>query len=180
MFDARMGLRAGLAATVAAGLALAGCGVTSSNTPPSTHRSAGYKVLAGGVSPATLGAAGLASGGWPEVPSAAGKWWAVPPATAIFNRSSKVELLATGKPGVRFHLGWEETCGGIREGRHGVLGGSGGTGNLTLKTPALVLVQLPPPEGNLNGCYLATVVSLHAKTYEDAKTASPHVLIVHY
>jgi hypothetical protein len=180
MLSDRRRLRAALGPAFAAGIVLAGCGVSNSNTPPSTHRSAGYTVLTGGVALRTVGSAGLASGQWPEVPSSAGKWWAMPAAGATFNRTAKVELLATGKPGVRFHLQWQESCGGNRAGKHGVVGGSGGAGSLTLNTPALVLVKLPAPEGDLRGCYLATVVSLHAKTFADAKTNAPSVRVVHY
>ena len=178
--QSRPGLRAALAATAVAGAALTGCGarISASSSPP--HRSAGYKVLTGDVSMPLLGSAGLASGQWPQVPSSAGKWWAVSSPAATFTRTETVDLLATGTPGVRFHLGWEETCGGKRMGKHGVVGGSGGEGNLTLKAPALVLIRLPPPEGNLEGCYLATTIFLHTKTFHDAKAAAPRVQIIHY
>jgi hypothetical protein len=127
-----------------------------------------------------VGSASLTSRQWPEVPSSVGKWWAMPSVTASFNRTAKVELMATGKPGVRFHLQWQESCGGNRAGRHGVVGGTGGSGNLTLNTPALVLVKLPAPEGELTGCFLATVVSLHAESFDDAKRVAPIVRVVHY
>ena len=179
MFARGLRLRASLPA-VTIGVALAGCGVTSSNPPQSKRQASGYTVLTGGVSPTTLRAAAFTSGQWPEVPSSVGKWWVMPSVAATFDRTAKVELLATGEPGVRFHLQWQESCGGNREGRRGVIGGSGGAGSLTLDTPALVLVKLPAPEGALSGCYLATVVSLHAKTFEAAKTIAPLVRVVHY
>jgi hypothetical protein len=177
---ARLRLRAALAATVVAGAALAGCGVTVSGPSSRPHRSAGYEVLTGGVSLPILGSAGLAAVQWPQVPSSAGKWWAVSSPTATFTRTAKVELLATGTPGMHFHLVWEETCGGNRMGKHGVMGGSGGKGDLTLKAPALVLVRLPPSEGNLDGCYLAATIFLHNKTFQDAKAAAPRLQIIHY
>jgi hypothetical protein len=127
-----------------------------------------------------VGSASVTSGQWPEVPSSVGKWWAMPSVAATFKRTAKVELMATGKPGVRFHLQWQEGCGGNRAGRHGVVGGSGGSGSLTLNTPALILVKLPAPEGDLTGCFLATVVSLHAKSFEAAKTVAPIVRVLHY
>jgi hypothetical protein len=104
----------------------------------------------------------------------------MPAGETTFNRTAKVELLATGKTGVRFHLQWQEGCGGNRLGRRGVIGGSGGTGNLTLDTPALVLVKLPAPEGALDSCYIATIVYLHARTFDDAKAVAPIVRVVHY
>jgi hypothetical protein len=100
--------------------------------------------------------------------------------TAVFRRSDKVELLATGRAGTRFNLFWEETCGGYRFGKHGVAGGSGGEADLTLRTPALVLVKLPSPYGTYDGCYLAATVSMHMRGWAAAKAASPTVRIVHY
>jgi hypothetical protein len=180
MLAGSLRIRAGVVAAIAAGAAICGCGAASSTTSPSTRRTAGYKVLVGGLPLRTPGSSRLTSGQSPGVPSSGGKWWAMPSAGATFNRTAKVELLATGKTGVRFHLQWQEGCGGNRIGRRGVIGGSGGTGSLTLDTPALVLVKLPPPEGALASCYMATTVFLQARTFDAAEAVAPIVRVVHY
>jgi hypothetical protein len=141
---------------------------------------AGYRVLAGEITSPVLQAEAAMSNGWPPVPSSAGRWWATGGSTATFPRTSKVEILAAGRPGVRFNLQWQETCGGYRTGKRGVSGGSGGQGDLTLRAPALVLVKLPAPDGPLSGCYLATTVSVHTRTWNEAKAIAPKLQIIHY
>jgi hypothetical protein len=79
-----------------------------------------------------------------------------PTASADFSTSAKVEILATGSPGVKFALGWQETCGGTHVGKRAVVGGTGGQGQANLETPAVVLVKLPAPSGDVHTCYLAT------------------------
>lgn len=117
----------------------------------------------------------------PEVPSSAGKWWFVPGAYAGFGRDAKVALLATGgRPGVRFNLFWEETCGGYRFGRHGVTGGSGASAVLTLREPALILLKRLIHYGTYDGCYLAATVSMHTRTWQQAKSAAPTIQVIHY
>jgi hypothetical protein len=163
-------------AVAAVAASVAGCGVTTASAPSRTHRSPGYVVLTGQVPTSTFGVVSSR----PAVPSSAGKWQYMPSATAVFPRTSKVEILATGTPGVRFNLGWQVGCGGTPVGKRGVVGGSGRRGDLTLKAPALVLLKLPPPEGSLTGCYLATMVALHEKSYNAAKAIAPQVQIIHY
>ncbi len=75
---------------------------------------------------------------------------------------------------------WEETCGGRRVGKRGVDGGSGGQGNLTLQTPALVLVKLPAPFGSYDGCYLAATTSVHTSTVLEAKAIAPRIQVIHH
>jgi hypothetical protein len=67
---------------------------------------------------------------------------------------AKVEILATGSPGLTFSVGWEDTCGGTRDRKHGVAGGSGGQGRSELPSPAVVVVKLPAATGDYVGCYL--------------------------
>ena len=56
-----------------------------------------------------------------------------------------VELLATGTPGLRFLLQWTDTCGA-----------NGGSGQLVLRSPAVVNLTLPRSRGNKT-CYVAAV-----------------------
>jgi hypothetical protein len=97
----------------------------------------------------------VASGPVGSGPAGAGPWGTQPIATAVVPRRATVEILATGSPGVTFTVGWEDTCGGTREGKHGVAGGSGGQGRSELRSPAVVIVKLPPASGDYKGCYLA-------------------------
>lgn len=137
-------------------------------------------MLTGRVSRPLVGTVQSSTAPWQAVPSLAGKWWGVGNQTATFARTARVELLASGKAGVRFHLQWTETCGGTRVGKRGVDGGSGGHGNLTLSTPALVLVKLPGPVGTYDQCYLAATVAMHTRTWRAATTTAPEIRIVHY
>jgi hypothetical protein len=79
-------------------------------------------------------------------------------ATAVVPRSAHVEVLATGAPGRRFSLSWEETCGWTRDGKAAV-GGTGGQGIETLRSPAVMLVNFPPIHGGVSSCYLAATAS---------------------
>jgi hypothetical protein len=79
-------------------------------------------------------------------------------ATAVVPHSARVELLATGEPGRRFTLSWEETCGWTQEGS-GAVGGIGGRGTLILRSPAVTLVKLPRISGGVPSCYLAAGAS---------------------
>lgn len=88
-------------------------------------------------------------------PSGTGPRGTQPIATAVVPRSARVELLATGAAGLQFNLGWEDTCGGSRIGKHGVAGGTGGQDRLALSSPAVVMLKLPKATG-LNQCYVAT------------------------
>ena len=179
------------AGLIAAGGLLAGCGVwATSNEVATPEDTSGYRVLTGAV---RLPLAGVGQSATPfeqfsssgpqaspDVPSATGRWFITSSATAQFSRSARVQLLATGDPGVRFNLFWEETCGGTRVGRHGVAGGSGGEADLTLHTPALVLVKLPSRFGTYDKCYLAATVSMHTKGWMVAKASAPVIKIIHY
>jgi hypothetical protein len=137
-------------------------------------------VLSGRVSPTASSGKAAGSIGSPGVSDPTHHLWVTSSIGATFPRSSKVELLATGRPGVRFRLSWQETCGGNTVGKHGVSGGSGGQAQLTLDTPASVLVKLPAAVGTYEGCYLAATVLMHTKTWHDAVTTAPHVRIVHH
>lgn len=162
-----------------ASVLIAGCGSTGRGVTVAGQGTAGYRVLAGLVSRPIAGTVQAGTSGWSAVPSPAGRWWITSSSVATFPRSSRVELLASGRSGVRFHLGWEETCGGYG-GRHSVAGGSGGGGDLTLHTPALILVRLPARYGTYNGCYLAATVALHMRGWRAAESLAPRVTIVHY
>lgn len=184
-------LLAALAGLLAIAGLIAGCGVWATSSQVVTPKNdSGYRVLSGLV-PLPLAGTGesatpLAQFGTanptlsPEVPSAAGKWWITSSATASFRRSQKVQLLATGKPGERFNLFWEETCGGYRTAGTGVAGGSGGEADLTLHTPALILVKLPSRYGTYDQCHLAATVSMHMQRWLQAKAAAPSIKIIHY
>jgi hypothetical protein len=79
-------------------------------------------------------------------------------ATAVVPHSAHVEVLATGEPGRRFSLSWEETCGWTQEGKAAV-GGTGGQGIETLRSPAVTLVKLPRANGGVPSCYLSATAS---------------------
>jgi hypothetical protein len=79
-------------------------------------------------------------------------------ATAVVPHSAHVEILATGEPGRRFALSWEETCGWTQEGQAAV-GGTGGQGMEILRSPAVTLVKLPRIDGGVPSCYLAATAS---------------------
>jgi hypothetical protein len=84
--------------------------------------------------------------------------WIVASATAVVPRDAHVELLATGRLSQQFALQWTDTCGGQRVGRHGVAGGNGGSGELALRSPAVVKLKLPPSTG-IDTCYVAEVAT---------------------
>jgi hypothetical protein len=79
-------------------------------------------------------------------------------ATAVVPHSAHVEVIATGEPGRRFALSWEETCGWTQEGQSAV-GGTGGQGMEILRSPAVTLVKLPRIDGGVPSCYLAATAS---------------------
>jgi hypothetical protein len=87
-------------------------------------------------------------------PEGPGPWGTLTFATSVVPRAAKVEILATGAASLRFHVGWEDTCGGTRFGAKGVAGGTDGQGRVELVSPAVVLVRLPVATG-INTCYLA-------------------------
>jgi len=89
--------------------------------------------------------------------------FAVASATAIVPHRAHVEVLATGEPGRRFALSWEETCGWTQEGKAAV-GGSGGQGMEILRSPAVTLVKLPRINDGVGSCYLAATASTTAVT----------------
>lgn len=180
MFASQWPRVAGAAAVVTAVGLLAGCGSSDNGAITDGQSTAGYRVLTGGVSLPLIGTVQSGSAQWPAVPSAAGKWWGTGSQTATFPQTAKVELLASGTAGVRFHLQWTETCGGTSIGKRGVEGGSGGEGSLTLSTPALVLVKLPAASGTYDSCYLATVASMHTRSWRAAIATAPSIRIVHY
>lgn len=156
---------------------MAGCG---SSRAAGGHDSAGYRVLTGRVTvPAGSGAVS-GSTGLPTITNPAAHFWAMSSVATTFSDRSTVELLATGRPDVRFELFWEEACGGNGAGKRAVVGGTGGEAQLTLITPALVLVKLPLATGTYHGCYLAATVSMHGKTFLEAKREAPQVKILHY
>jgi hypothetical protein len=97
----------------------------------------------------------VAHGPFGPGPSGAGPWGTQTIATAVVPRTATVEILATGSPGLTFTTGWEDTCGGNRQGNNAVVGGTGGQGRTVLQSPAVVLVKLPASTGNDNGCYLS-------------------------
>lgn len=186
---------AAIVAVAGAALVLAGCGIlaTTEAVDVPGANTAGYRVLTGAVRLSVLGGAESAAPVWagqgaesnppksPEVPSSSGKWWPVDSAAASFPRTDRVQLLASGgRRGVRFNLFWEETCGGQRVGRRGVLGGDGGSTELTLHSPALVLIKLPTRYGSYDGCYLAATVSVHMARWRAALAAAPHIKVIHY
>lgn len=112
-------------------------------------------VLAGqGLSTFEVAVPRVASGPLGPGPAGAGPWGTQPIADAVVPPLATVEILATGSPGLTFSVGWEDTCGGTRVGKHGVAGGSGGQGRSELRSPAVVLVKLPAATGDYNGCYL--------------------------
>lgn len=188
---ARFRVGGAIACALIGGVSLAGCTVSlGASQPMSPKNDSGYRVLAGLVSLPVLGTGQSAtpfeqfgSGGSklsPDVPSPSGQWFMTSSSTALFPRTQRVQIMATGAPGERFNLFWEETCGGTRVGTRGVVGGSGGEADLTLRTPALVLVKLPSRYGTYNMCYLATTVSMHTRNWKLAKAAAPTVKIIHY
>lgn len=178
-------------AGIVAAVALAGCGVSLTSAQPVPPKdTSGYRVLTGAVPLPLLGTGESAAPMgqfdstspllYPNVPSASGRWFMTSSASSSFRRTAKVELLATGHRGERFNLFWQESCGGTRVGRHGVLGGSGGSADLTLRVPALVLVKLPSKYGTYDRCYLAATVSMHTRDWKAAKTAAPTIKVIHY
>jgi hypothetical protein len=186
---------AAAAAVAAAAVLLAGCGVTLTSSEPEVPgpNTAGYTVLTGAVREPIVGASESAAPMWvgqgdglsppmsPEVPSSSGKWWFLNSVWTTFRRTQKVQLLASGgAPGVRFNLFWEESCGGERIGKRGVAGGTGGSGDVTLHTPALVLIKLPARYGTYDRCYLNATVSMHMKRWPAAKAAAPTIKIIRY
>lgn len=178
-------------AGIVAAVAIAGCGVSVTSAPHVAPKdTSGYRVLTGAV-PLPLRGTGesavplgqLDSTSPPmysNVPSASGRWFMTSSTSGSFRRTAKVELLATGHPGERFNLFWQESCGGTRVGKHEVLGGSGGEADLTLRVPALVLVKLPSKDGTYDMCYLAATVSMHTRDWNAATTAAPTIKVIHY
>jgi hypothetical protein len=79
-------------------------------------------------------------------------------ATAVVPRAAHVEVLATGDPGRRFALSWEETCGWTQEGKAAV-GGTGGQGMEVLRSPAVTMVKLPRINTGVPSCYVAANAS---------------------
>jgi hypothetical protein len=75
-------------------------------------------------------------------------------AAAVVPHSAHVEVLATGLPGRRFALSWEETCGWTQHATDAV-GGSGGQGMEILRSPAVELVKLPRIPRGVPSCYVA-------------------------
>lgn len=71
-------------------------------------------------------------------------------ATAVVPRDAHVELLATGTPGLRLLLQWTDTCGG-----------NGGSGQLVLRSPAVVNLTLPRSP-SIKTCYVATTAATRA------------------
>ena len=84
-------------------------------------------------------------------------------ATAVVPYSAHVEVLATGEPGRRFALFWEETCGWTQEGKAAV-GGTGGQGMEILRSPAVTLVKFPRLNGGVPSCYVAATASTRTFT----------------
>lgn len=84
-------------------------------------------------------------------------------ATAVVPYSAHVEILAYGEPGRRFSLSWTETCGWTLQGKAAV-GGTGGQGIETLRSPAVTLVRFPPIHGGVSSCYLAATASTTTST----------------
>jgi hypothetical protein len=78
-------------------------------------------------------------------------------ATAVVPHSAHVEVLATGEPGRRFSLSWEETCR-TQEGN------IGGQGIETLRSPAVTMVKLRRASGGVSSCYLAATASTNTFT----------------
>jgi hypothetical protein len=144
------------------------------------QRTAGYRVVAGNIPPAASSGDATDSTGLLMVPDFADHWLPTSSTSALFPNSSKVELVATGRAGVRFRLFWEESCGAALDGGQSLSATSGGQTQLTLDTPARVLVKLPAPSGPHDKCYLSTTVLMPAKTLHGATTATPHVQIVHH
>ena len=79
-------------------------------------------------------------------------------ADAVVPHSAHVEVLATGEPGRRLALSWEETCGWTQEGKAAV-GGAGGQGMKILRSPAVTLVKLPRITHGVSSCYVAATAS---------------------
>lgn len=79
---------------------------------------------------------------------------AVASATANVPHSAHVEILATGQPGRRFALSWEDTCGFTKGGKAAAIY-TGGAGLVILSSPAVTLVKLPRIDGGVRFCYLA-------------------------
>lgn len=179
------------AVAIGVAVALAGCGVPLTSAQRVTPKdTSGYRVLTGAVPLPLLGTgesvapmaqfdstSPLMS---PNVPSASGRWFMTSSATGSFRRTARVELLATGHRGERFNLFWQESCGGTRVGKHEVLGGSGGSADLTLRVPALVLVRLPSKSGTYDMCHLAATVSMHMRDWKAAEAAAPAIRLILY
>ena len=90
--------------------------------------------------------------------------YGVASATAVVPHSAHVEVLATGDPGRRFALSWEETCGWTQHGQ-AAEGGTGAQGSATLRSPAVTLVRLPRISGGVPSCYLAATASAASFTH---------------
>ena len=84
-------------------------------------------------------------------------------ATGVVPQSAHVELLATGEPGRRFALSWEDTCGGALTG-NGSARYVGAQGLEMLRSPAVTLVKLPPAHGGVSSCYLAATATTTSYT----------------
>ena len=165
----RVGLSAvTIAVGVVLGLVISGCGGGTSNGPRAVHlngRATGNyvsEVSASGTA-FLLPAADVAqqssqtfdvvdaananpATGTTLGPGAAGAVYmtGVAEATTVVPRDARVELVATGTPGLRFLLQWTDTCGG-----------NGGSGQLVLSSPSVVNLTLPRSTGGKT-CYVAT------------------------
>ena len=84
-------------------------------------------------------------------------------ATATVPHSAHVEILATGEPGRRFALSWEDTCGLTKAGKGAAIY-TGGAGLVILSSPAVTLVKLPRINGGVSSCYLAATAGTRTFT----------------
>jgi hypothetical protein len=85
------------------------------------------------------------------------RWWTGPIVQGMAPQGAHVELLASGEPGLRFYLEFEETCGMVDGGRSHLGVSNGATGQRIMRSPAVMTVpalQASPK----TSCYVSGVV----------------------
>ncbi len=92
------------------------------------------------------------------------RWWTGPIVQGMAPQGARVELLASGEPGLRFYLEFEETCGLVDGGRSHLGVSNGGTGQRIMRSPAVMMVPALRASQNTS-CYVSGVVTSRGRNH---------------